>query len=106
VVFSALFRLSDVIKGLMAIRILIEFVAQAIAVFVLTRKKTHFPFRMWLYPLPAIASITLWLALFITIGSMYIQIGLGVLSLGVVVYMVRAWILREFPFAPTASNKT
>jgi hypothetical protein len=37
---------------------------------------------------------------------MYIQIGLGVLSLGVVVYMVRAWILREFPFAPTASNKT
>ncbi len=106
VVFSALFRLGDVIKGLMAIRILIEFVAQAIAVFVLTRKKTHFPFRMWLYPLPAIASITLWLALFITIGSMYIQIGLGVLSLGVVVYMVRAWILREFPFAPAASNKT
>lgn len=99
VVVSALFRLTDVIKGLMAIRILIEFVAQAIAIFVLARKGQKFPFKMWLYPLPALASITLWLYLFITIGSQYIQIGLGVLSLGIVVYLVRAKLLTEFPFA-------
>ncbi len=99
VVVSALFRLTDVIKGLMAIRILIEFVAQAIAIFVLARKGQKFPFKMWFYPLPALASITLWLYLFITIGSEYIKIGLGVLSLGIVVYLVRAKLLTEFPFA-------
>ena len=100
VVVSALFRLTDVIKGLMAIRILIEFVSQAIAIFVLTRKGTKFPFKMWLYPIPALASITLWLYLFATIGSLYIKIGLGLLSLGIVVYLVRAKLLSEFPFSP------
>ena len=105
VVFSALFKLTDVIKGLMAIRILIEFVAQAIAIFVLARKGTKFPFKMWLYPLPALASIALWLGLFLTIGSRYIQTGLGVLSLGIVVYLVRAKLLREFPFTRAGGNE-
>ena len=106
VIVSALFKLTDVIKGLMAIRILIEFVAQAIAIFVLTRKGTKFPFKMWFYPLPALASITLWLYLFVTIGSTYIKIGLGVLSLGIVVYMIRAKLLREFPFASDESGES
>ncbi len=105
VVFSALFKLTDVIKGLMAIRILIEFVAQAIAIFVLARKGTKVPFKMWLYPLPALASIALWLGLFFTIGSGYIQTGLGVLSLGIVVYLVRAKLLREFPFTRAGGNE-
>ncbi|MFQ5818086.1 MAG: APC family permease, partial [Terriglobia bacterium] len=52
VAFSLVFKLLTVIKALMAIRILIEFVAQAMAVFVLHRTGARFPFRMWFYPLP------------------------------------------------------
>jgi fructoselysine transporter len=100
VVFSLLFKLREVIVALMAIRILIEFVAQAVAVFVLDRRGMRFPFRMWLYPLPALAAIAMWLWLFLTTGLWFILIGLGVLALGILVYLVRAHILREFPFIP------
>ncbi|MFQ5695566.1 MAG: APC family permease, partial [Terriglobia bacterium] len=79
VAFSLLFKLREVIVGLMAIRILIEFVAQAFALFALTRRGVHFPFRMWLYPLPAVAAIVMWLALFVATGS-FMLIGLGVLA--------------------------
>jgi amino acid transporter len=104
VAFSLLFKLREVIVGLMAIRILIEFVAQAVAIFALQRKGMHFPFRMWLYPLPALAAIGMWLWLFLATGW-FILIGLGVLLLGLVVYLIRARVLEEFPFAPPqASN--
>ncbi len=106
VAFSLLFKLREVIVALMAIRILIEFVAQALALFALRRRGTHFPFRMWLYPLPALAAIAMWIYLFIVTGTYFILIGLGVLALGIVVYLVRARMLREFPFAPAASNET
>jgi amino acid transporter len=104
VAFSLLFKLREVIVGLMAIRILIEFVAQAVAIFALQRKGMHFPFRMWLYPLPALAAIAMWLWLFLATGW-FMLIGLGVLALGLTVYVVRARVLGEFPFAP-AEEKT
>ena len=99
VAFSLLFKLLTVIKALMAIRILIEFVAQAVAVFVLQRAGTRFPFRMWFYPLPALVALGLWVGLFLATGERFILIGLGVLAAGAVVYLVRARLLGEFPFA-------
>lgn len=104
VLFSLLFKLLTVIKALMAIRILIEFVAQAIAVFALARAGVKFPFRMWFYPLPALIAIGLWIGLFIATGERFILIGLGVLALGVIVYLVRASVLKEFPFAESAPD--
>ncbi len=101
VAFSLLFKLREVIVALMAIRILIEFVAQAVAIFVLDRRGMQFPFRMWLYPLPALAAIVMWLGLFLATGKTFILVGLGVLALGVLVYLLRAHRLHEFPFAET-----
>ncbi len=101
VAFSLLFKLREVIVALMAIRILIEFVAQAVAVFVLTRRGMRFPFRMWLYPLPAFAAIGMWTGLFLATGKTFILIGLGVLAAGAAVYLARARALGEFPFAAT-----
>jgi len=104
VAFSLLFKLREVIVALMAIRILIEFVAQAVAIFVLERRGMKFPFRMWLYPLPALAAIGMWLGLFLATGRWFILIGLGVLALGIVVYLARARVLNEFPFVPAEAE--
>ncbi|MBI4462115.1 MAG: amino acid permease, partial [Acidobacteria bacterium] len=104
VLFSLLFKLLTVIKALMAIRILIEFVAQAIAIFTLRRTGAHFPFRMWLYPLPALIAIGLWIVQFIATGARFILIGLGVLAVGIAVYLVRARVLGEFPFTAGSSR--
>lgn len=60
--FSLLFKLSEVITAILAMRILIQFMAQAVGV-VLLRKKygiNTLPFKMWLYPLPVFLSLLLW----------------------------------------------
>jgi hypothetical protein len=64
----------------------------------------RFPFRMWLYPVPALVAMGLWIGLFIATGERFILIGLGVLLMGVIIYLVRARVLGEFPFAPAAGT--
>jgi len=68
--FSLLFKLSDVIKAILAMRILVQFIAQAIGVILLRRRKSidQIPFKMWLYPLPIIISIAIWLFIFFSTG--------------------------------------
>lgn len=60
--FSLLFKLTEVITAILAMRILVQFMAQCLGV-VLLRKKfgsSQLPFRMWLYPVPVIVSLFLW----------------------------------------------
>jgi amino acid transporter len=51
-----LFRLADVVTALVVIRILTQFLAQTLGIIVLRTRRPDFPrpFRMWLYPLPAL----------------------------------------------------
>ena len=51
-----LFRLADVVTALVVIRIVVQFLAQTIGVIVLRTRRPDFPrpFRMWLYPAPAL----------------------------------------------------
>ncbi len=66
-VFSLFMRLGDVISSILAMRIIVQFIGQGVGV-VLLRKKfgtEGLPFKMWLYPLPVIISIGIWVFLFI-----------------------------------------
>jgi amino acid transporter len=102
-------RLADVIAALVVIRILLQFMVQAVGVIVLRRRQPDLPrpFRMWLYPWPALIAIT---------GFAYIIFGrknfqreikyaLLILVLGLLVYLGRAWKRREWPFT-SQSNLT
>ena len=100
IVFSFLFKLGDVIKALIAIRVLVQFVSQVIGLMLLRRARPEaFPFRMWLYPLPALLALVGWFYVFFSSGMFFIVLGCGILLAGVGVYLVRARRLREFPFA-------
>jgi amino acid transporter len=84
--FSLLFKLTEVISAILAMRIVIQFMAQSVGV-VLLRKKfgaTHLPFRMWLYPLPIILSLLIWF--FLLYNNEYALYGLGIALAGVMVY--------------------
>src|SRR6059058_6160632 len=52
-------RLADVIAALVVIRILVQFLAQIVGVMILRRRRPEMPrpFRMWLYPAPALAAL-------------------------------------------------
>jgi amino acid transporter len=96
------FPLADVIAALVVIRILLQFLLQAIGIIVLRIRRPDLPrpFRMWLYPLPAILAI---------VGFAYIVVkrpdslkeiryAAVILIAGLIIYMVRSWHNREWPF--------
>ena len=101
------FRLADVIAALVVIRIALQFLVQAIGVIVLRIRRPNLdrPFRMWLYPLPAIiASLGFVFVLFSRTNSMkQIRYAFVILVSGVIIYFLRAWHKREWPFGEALS---
>jgi APA family basic amino acid/polyamine antiporter len=98
------FRLADVIAALVVIRIMLQFLVQAIGVIVLRVRRPEMPrpFRMWFYPLPAlIASVGFSYIVFVRVNALKeIRYAVVILLLGIAIYMIRAWRQREWPFPP------
>jgi basic amino acid/polyamine antiporter, APA family len=101
------FRLADVIAALVVIRIMLQFLVQAIGVIVLRVRRPDMPrpFRMWFYPLPAlIASIGFGYILFWREHALKeIRYAMVILLLGLMIYMARAWRNGEWPFGTGVS---
>jgi fructoselysine transporter len=88
-VFSLLFKLSDVINAILAMRILVQFIGQAVGVVILRIRKgsADLPFKMWAYPLPVILSIVCWLFVLYSTGK-FAVLGLLLSVLGVIVFFI------------------
>jgi fructoselysine transporter len=100
-VFSLLFRLGDVITAILAMRILVQFIGQAVGLLVLraSRSKTEFPYKMPLFPLPVVLAIAMWLFIFVSTGSAMIVGGLAVTLVGTIVYFIKAKLQNDWPFS-------
>lgn len=88
--FSLIFRLSDVITAILAMRILVQFIAQSAGLVLLRKKngKEELPFRMWAYPVPVILSVGIWSFLFISTGWFAIY-GLLIALLGGFIFFIK-----------------
>jgi amino acid transporter len=98
-VFALLFKLRTVIAAVLAMRLIIQFIGQAVGVVLLRRQRPakKLPFKMWLYPLPVILTILGWIWLFLRTGKA-VWWGLFVIILGLTIYLVRSKVRREWPF--------
>ena len=94
--FSLLFKMKEIITAIIVMRILIQFLGQAVGLLLYHQRKRdeHFPYRMWLYPLPPIIAITVWLFVFCSAEWQYIIGALGVIIAGVLLFTGRE-ILRQ-----------
>ncbi|GMU85074.1 MAG: amino acid permease [Ignavibacteriales bacterium] len=99
-IFSLLFRLKDVIAAILAMRILVQFVNQTIGLLYLHKKgvRENFPYKMPLFPIPPLISLLVWIGLFLSTGFNFIAGGLGMIMLGSIVYFIRAYRQKEWPF--------
>lgn len=88
-IFSLLFKLQDVISSILAMRIVVQFIGQSTGIILLRNKygTQNLPFKMWLFPLPVILSISIWLFLFISTGWFALW-GSLIALIGVVVYLL------------------
>jgi hypothetical protein len=79
-----------VITAILAMRIVIQFMSQAVGV-VLLRKKNGsaaLPFRMWLYPLPVVLSLAIW-GFLVSHTGMFGLWGIGIATIGLVVFYIK-----------------
>jgi amino acid transporter len=104
-IFSLLFKLRTVITAVLAMRLIIQFIGQAVGVMLLRRRwpPERLPFKMWLYPLPALLTIVGWLWLFSRTGSA-IWWGVLVIVLGLIVFFLQARVRKEWPFGAPNSE--
>ena len=102
------FRLKDVIDTLVVIRIMIQFLIQAVGLIVLRVRRPDLPrpFRMWLYPIPALIAAIGFLYVMFMRPNFQREISLGVVIViaGVVIYLIRSRYRREWPFAASETT--
>lgn len=97
-----------VVASILTLRILVQFIGQTVGLLLYHRRnpQAQFPFRMVLYPLPAIVAVALWLWLFVVRPPAAIATGVGVLAAGVVVYILVARLNGWFPFDNKLPERT
>jgi basic amino acid/polyamine antiporter, APA family len=100
-------RLRDAIAALVVIRLILQFLVQAVGliVFRITRPEVARPFRMWLYPVPALLAIAGFIFILFNRENWQkeIRYALVILFVGLAIYMVRAWMGRQWPFGSVES---
>jgi amino acid transporter len=98
---TCLMKLDVVINALIVIQILVQFMAQILAVTLIRRNRPDIarPYRMSLYPVTSVVAFLGWLYILVASGLPYILAGLGLLVFGVTIYLLRARRVGEWPFA-------
>ena len=88
-IVAGFFSLGTVIDALIVTRILVQFMGQMVGLMLLRRNAPDMPrpYRMWLYPLPALVALLGWIFLFATTQWRVILFGVGVLALGGVAFL-------------------
>ncbi|HEX5413457.1 MAG TPA: APC family permease [Terriglobia bacterium] len=104
----SLLRLPEVIVSLVATRVLLQYLPQAVGFFVLRFRRPDMarPFKMWLYPIPGIISLFGWLYILSTSARGALLFAFVVFALGSAAYLFRARTRGEWPFAKVGSVKS
>jgi amino acid transporter len=91
-------NLKTVLQGILSIRAIIPFMAQIVGAVMLRLREPERPrpFRMWLYPLPAIIALGLWSFIVISPERGLRVGGLYVIAAGSLFYFVRGVLLKRY----------
>ena len=104
IAFSLLFSLFSVIRAILAMRCIIQFIGQGVGLILLHRRwgSGRLPFRMWMYPVPVVIAIVGWMGIFISTGRVPMLASLAAATAGILVYLGRARWQRQWPFEEIA----
>jgi len=101
-----MFRLADLVAALVVIRIMMQFILQAVGVMIFRKLQParERPFRMWLYPLPALLAVAGFVYILISRKNFEREIILAaiLIVIGTAAYLLRARSRREWPFFASA----
>jgi amino acid transporter len=105
-----LFRLADVIAALVVIRITVQFLTQILGLLMLRARRPDVrrPFRMYLYPLPALLAMAGFLYVLIERPNFMkeIRYALVIVVMGLGIFLVRSRLRKEWPFSGQPAHET
>ncbi|HXX21155.1 MAG TPA: APC family permease [Candidatus Acidoferrum sp.] len=103
-IFCLSLKLRDTIRAILAMRCIIQFMAQGVGLVLLRRRwgTERLPFRMWLYPVPVVIAIFGWAGIFLATGPKPMLASLIAATAGILVYLGRARWQRQWPFQEIA----
>ena len=101
-----LLSLDELIRAGTVISVIIQSltVLGALAILRRRRHRTHWPFRMWLYPLPLLVAMGGWVFILGTSGTSYLLIGLAVVLIGIAAYLWQAKQKSAWPWVSAAAQ--
>jgi fructoselysine transporter len=104
-IFSLTLKLTTAISANLAMRLLVQFIGQAIGVILLRKRRgaAGLPFKMWLYPFPAVLTMLAWAWLFWHTGTARVW-GILAIGLGVIAFLVWTREMRQWPFAGAGNS--
>ncbi len=99
-IVGSFFSLGIIIDALIVMRILVQFIGQIGALRLLRKKvpQEDRPYRMWLYPLPALLALAGWLFVFVTSDPRIIGFSLLALLIGTAAFFVWSYWVKTWPF--------
>lgn len=102
------FDLTDVINMLLTATILVQSIAQIVALIVLRRREPglHRPYRQWLYPVPCIIALVGWVYVYVSASPLSLMLSGAWIVAGLVVFTLWARVNAAWPFAPTEMPST
>ena len=103
---ASLLDLSDLITALVVIQVLVQFMAQVVAVTMIRRYRPDIqrPFQMWFYPVTSVIAFAGWAFILAASGLKFILWGVALIIVGVGAYLWRARVQSEWPFAPPETS--
>ena len=104
---ASFFSLGLVIDALITTRILIQFIGQIVAVWLLRRSRPDkpSPYRIWLYPIPNLIALVGWIYIFATTDPYIILFGLGTLVTGAIAFLLWSFRSSNWPFKDATASQ-
>jgi APA family basic amino acid/polyamine antiporter len=88
-----LFKLADVVTALVVIRVMVQFLAQTLGIVVLRTERPEVPrpFRMWLYPVPALLAFCGFVYLLVMRPKSLeaIRVAVALIVIGTIIFAIR-----------------
>src|SRR3954447_26705940 len=99
---GSFFTLSTVIQVLLAVFVIVQALAQVVALTVLRRRQPGLrrPYRQWLYPIPSLLAFAGWIYVYTSSGHTPIVFSIVIIVAGLAAFLLWARAEREWPFGP------
>lgn len=97
---ACFFTLDFVLTVLISVSILVQFIGQIGALYLLRKHQPalHRPYKQWLYPIPSLVALVGWIYIFYGSGWSAIRLALIWTALGIVAFLVYARKEGVWPF--------